>query len=483
MEGRTRQIRAVRVPASSPTDLTRKTVNLIGQGIKAGSHYPPIRLLAAQVAARAPGQKNYLAQLRALFHEFLKRWKYIKDPTGLETVATSGRAIHNLVLGAADPRGIGHGDCDDATVGLASLARSVGIDPRVVVMAAPLKPGQRGPARPSHVYPEFFIPGLGWIPADPVAFLNGTPLGVEPRAAWRRRYDLDGRAIGAPLGGEEIDPMRATNGLNGLDGWDGFGLEQAGLAGLDDEMPADWAKYVDGFGAFASQLGTLNGLGLLCEVEPDTADGLVRTPMLEVRPHDFEYLQRTGAPYVGMVALGDDGSTYQFQYAPGVGGFFKSIFKGAKKLFKGAKKFARKLIKKLPGGKYLIRLHDKIHKIAMKLVRPLAKWVGPLARRLSPIAAMIPGYGPAIAGALHLTGKIANLVKKHGIAGGKGKLKFKNKEQHKAFREDLKKEAQEAREKKLHLKVKFPGHIKKGTPAHAAKLRAAGVKTAQQPAA
>lgn len=472
------RIKASFVKAQSPADQLKKTVALIGHGIRNGSHYPQIRLLAAQVAARAPGRKNYRAQLHALFSDFLRRWRYVKDPTGLETVVTSGRAIHDLVLGGADPRGRGHGDCDDATVALGALARAVGIEPRIVVMAARLKPGQRGPARASHVYPEFHIPGEGWITADPVAWPR-CQFGTAPPAAWRRRYTLDAQPIGPRTLGEESEPMQ---GLSGLEGWPGVGLEDYGLAGVDGEEPADWAHVVQGFGAYADTMGIMGGGGILCEVEPATADGLARTPMLEISPESFQYMQNHGAPYVGMCALGDDGSVYQYQDAPGVGGFFKKLFRAGRKLFKRVGKFARKLIKKLPFGKYLIKLHDKLHKVAMKLLRPLNKLIGKAAKFLAPIAAMIPGYGPAISVALKATGKISSLIQKFDVKQDKtGKMKFKSPRHHKAFSAALKKAAALARAQKHHLKLKHPGLIQKGTPEHAAKMRQAGAQPENEP--
>jgi hypothetical protein len=120
-------------------------------------------------------------------------------------------------------------------------------------------------------------------------------------------------------------------------------------------------------------------------------------------------------PKDGMLALGDDGTIYQYDGTLGRG-FFKRLFrrvaKGIRKVAKRIKKGIRKVISKLPGGKFILKIADKIHKVAMKIVKPLMKFVGKYASKLAPFAAMIPGFGPAIAAGLHISGKIANIYNK-----------------------------------------------------------------------
>lgn len=128
----------------------------------------------------------------ALYRGFLRRWRYVKDPRWLETVATSGPAVMGLTLGMSSPHGIGAGDCDEATVALGALAAAVGIEPRIVVTGNPIT------GRPSHVYPEMHIPRIGWLPFDAVAWPHTGP-GKHPPAKWRRRFDLSGRKIVYPI--------------------------------------------------------------------------------------------------------------------------------------------------------------------------------------------------------------------------------------------------------------------------------------------
>lgn len=450
------RITARKIRPSSPREQLDTTIRLIGQGIKQASADPLVRMHAAEVAARAGGWKNYTAQLRALYDDLLSRWTYVRDPIGQEALQL-GRAAWNLTMGAAT-RGKGYGDCDDATIALGAMARAIGLEPRIVIMAAP---GGRGA---SHVYPEIHIPGRGWIPADPVARPR-IPFGMAAPAQWRRRFDLDGRPIGGR--GRGAITMRGIGDINGTE-WESRRLEDYGLAGTDGEEPENWNdEIVSGFGAYVGSRGIIANPGLLAEVEPITVDGYAMTPMLELSLSDYDYVQQYGEPYEGMLALGEDGSTYAYEIGPDGIGFFKKLFKAGKKMFKRIKRKARKLVKKLPGGKYLVKLHDKAIGFARKLVKPLAKFVGPIAKRLAPIAALVPGYGTAIAAALYTTGKAADLIKKFDVKQDKkGRPVFKSPQQAKQFKAALKQQAEGLKRRGVK-----PGHLPKGSPEHAAKVR------------
>ena len=389
-------------------------------------------------------------------------------------------------MGAGTP-GKGWGDCDDATIAIAGMAKAIGLQPRIVIMAAPLTP-----RNPSHVYPEIHIPGRGWIPVDPVAKPR-IPFGRAAPAAWRRRFDLDGKEIPCR---KERGAIRMRLAEADINQWEDYGLARYGLAGTpDDGIPLSaWNdEIVAGFGAYVDQYGYMDNPGFLAEVEPVTADGLAVTPVLELSLSDYQYVQQYGEPYAGMTAIGDDGSIYQYQIGPDGIGFFKRLFKAGKKLFKKIKKGARKLVKALPGGKYLIKLHDKVFKFAKKLVKPLAKLVGPLARKLAPIAALIPGYGTAISAALATTGQISKLIEKHGVKKHPktGKPVFKSPEQARAFKADLRRAAAAQKKKGVDPKMfkrkpQRAGHIPKGTPEHDAKIARMGArrtKKKQAPAA
>ena len=227
--------------------------------------------------------------------------------------------------------------------------------------------------------------------------------------------------------------------------------EDLGLGGYDEPSsgsPQDWRRYgLRDFGALSETMGIMDGQGmnLAAEVTPEIYGNRVvsRTPMLELDSNDYKYMKTMRRPYDGMMALGDDGTIYEFD---GTLGFFKKLFRGVKKIARRVRKGVRKIIKKIPGGKYLIRLGKKVWGIAKKFVRPLTKFVGKYAAKLAPVAALIPGYGPAIAAGLYTAGKIANLMNKWdvkitGAAGKLRKIKFRSGAKAKGFQKQLEKMA------------------------------------------
>lgn len=456
----------IRVRGNDLEQMT-KTISLIGQAIKEGAEHLPIRNHAAALATTAP-PKDYLGQVEAIYNSFVKNWRYVKDPFGSELVTMSPNAVYNLVIGGRpnDPgigRGRGAGDCDDATIALGSQLLAIGMPVRIAVTAPPGMPS--GPYF-THVFAQASIPGVGWLSVDPVPYpVHG--VGYTPKNSRIAYFDLDGKLIGyqgnmAGLNNfkgieQEVIDMYTNPRLPDITRW-----RDVGLAGTDDEMePLDWRQFVlKDFGTYAERIGIMSGegLGLSAEVEYFRApDGsyIARTPMLEISPDDYAYMQKYRKPYNGMLALGDEGDIYKYD---GLGGFFKKIFRKArKKIKKGRKaigKRAKKLLKKIPGGKYLVKLGSKIWKIANKFVKPLAKFVGKYAAKLAPVAALIPGYGPAIAAGLHTAGKVGKLMTKYGVKlhGKKGKvrkLKFQSDALAKEFQKELAREAkQEQRRQK-----------------------------------
>jgi hypothetical protein len=153
-----------------------------------------------------------------------------------------------------------------------------------------------------------------------------------------------------------------------------------------------------------------------------------------MNPADVAYVEKAGVPLVGMRAVGDNGYLYEWtkgdDQADGrlggkVGDFFRKIGRGIKKgvkaVGKGIKKglsYIRKGIRwavsKTAFGRFVLRIKDKIVDIALKIVKPLAKFVGKWAPRVAPVAALIPGVGPAIAGGLVAAGTIARAYNKYG---------------------------------------------------------------------
>lgn len=241
--------------------------------------------------------------------------------------------------------------------------------------------------------------------------------------------------------------------------------EDYGLGGVDyvedNQEPEDWRLYgIPNYGAYADQMGIMSAdeieMPLVAEVDQGLYGNqvLARAPLLELAPRDFKWMKTMKRPYANMMALGDDGMMYEYDDQLG---FFKKLFRRAKKKIKKisrrVRKGIRKVIKKIPGGKYVLKLGKKIWKIAHKLVKPLTKFVGKYAAKLAPIAALIPGYGPAIAAALYTAGKVANLMNKYGVkikgaAGKVRKLAFPSGKNAKRFQKAMKKQAKKAQRKR-----------------------------------
>lgn len=448
----------------------RETLRQIGSAIRKASVYPPIRNHAAALATLAP-PKDFMGQLKNIYRDFLSRWRYVKDPTSRELLTASPEAIWRLTMGG-DGVGVGYGkgagDCDCATIALGSMLESVGFKTRLGTTASIKAP----PGRLfGHVYIQALVPKRGWITLDPVLHPK-QPFGAtahHSRIAW---WDLDGKLLGKSgnyLGSENEMEVNDMAMQRRIDDWADYGM--AGATEPEGyEEPIEWSTLgltdwgwmsAPGGGKVSTiaTYGYIDGAqlnGMMAEVDQndvwDPATGTYRTPMLELSVDDYQYMQQNGMPYDGMLALGDTGEPYVYD---GLGGWFKKIFKkikkGVKKVARKIKKGVKKLLKRTKFGRWLIKVGGKIKKIAMKIVKPLVKFVGKYAAKLAPIAAMIPGYGTAIAAALAAAGKVAQLMQKYGIftEGKKGKvrtLKIKRPKRRghrrfKGFREQLKREA------------------------------------------
>ena len=450
-----------RIPVRSPAHGMRETIKLIGSAITDGKVYLPIRNYAASLATLAR-PKDYLGQVKEVYNDFLRRWRYVRDPVGKELVTRSPRAMHQLVLGfnGGVGKGLGAEDCDGAAAAMGALLESIGFPVRLATTAPANARGRLF----SHVFVQTKIPGRpGWLTVDPVGYPNHYLGWTQPhsRIAY---WDLKGNLLEARGVRRETLMMGCLNGLEtegdqmlGQDfkqhDWRDFGF--AGAEFVEDTgepLPWDQVMLKD-FGFDIDRLGYIPDANhLAIEVDEDNEIdefGNVRTPMLELSPDDYRYMAAVHFPYDGMMGLGDDGAVYEYDQ---FGGFFKKLFKKAKKavkkvagrikkgviaIHKKVKSTIRSVLKRTKFGRWIIKIGDKIRAIAMKIVRPLMKVVGKWAGKLAPIAAMIPGYGTVVAGALVAAGKIAKIMQKFDAKlvrpmtkkGKKGKvrrLKMKN---------------------------------------------------------
>jgi len=107
---------------------------------------------AGELATRAR-PKDYRGQLRELYEDIVRRWRYVQEHG--ERVPGSARAVLGQVLGASQNigptcpsveacdvtrtpwRGRGWGDCDDVSTLVAAGALALGMRPRWRVIASP----------------------------------------------------------------------------------------------------------------------------------------------------------------------------------------------------------------------------------------------------------------------------------------------------------------------------------------------------------
>jgi hypothetical protein len=249
-----------------------------------------------------------------------------------------------------------------------------------------------------------------------------------------------------------------------IEEWQDYGLAGVAEPEHTDQGPIEWSTLgLNNWGWMPSPQGKISTVGmygiidgamlggLAAEVDEndDWGGGVVRTPMIELAIDDYNYVSQHGQPYDGMLGLGDTGELY---YYDGLSGWFKKlrrkIRKKVKKVARRIKRGIKKVLKKSRFGRFLLKVGGKIHKIAMKIVKPLIKFVGKYAAKLAPIAALIPGFGPAIAGGLMVAGKVAKLMQKYGVRtkGIPGKVRglaLKNPKALPAFQRALRNEAKQ----------------------------------------
>lgn len=483
----------VKIPGSNHRKM-RETIRLVGEAIQRASTYLPLRNHAAALATLA-APKDYLGQVKRIYDDAIRRWRYVNDPWGSELLTYSPEAIYRLVLGldgVGVGRGRGAGDCDCISAAMGAELLSIGRPVRIGVTAPPGSPSGRSF---SHIFVQAYVPRVGWVTVDPVNHPQRKFGAIAPhsRIAF---FGLDGQLqeysgnvvglsddISSDMAGQGQEEKMQT--IPDITQWHDYGL--GGVDYQPNSMPEDWRNYgLPEWGAYVDTMGYIpgEGLGLAAEVDLDLYGANVgaRTPMLELMPRDYKYIQVMKQPYPGMIALGDDGSLYEYDNTMGWG-FFKKILKKVKskvrsvgKRIKGA---ATKLLKKIPGGKYLMRIGSKVLEIAKKIVKPLVKYVGKYAAKLAPVAALIPGYGPAIAGALYGAGKIAKLMTQYGVklkgaAGTVRSLTAGSGNAMKKFQAALTKEAAKERMRMMAQKRKVARRVvaKKQALQRAALLRA-----------
>ena len=145
---------------------TRTTAAHVGRLIRDGAGDFYVRQKAIDILlARGVPAKDYLGEIDALFRWVQRHVRYTKDPFRIEVLHSARRMLE-----------LRAGDCDDMTIVLGALIKSVGHPVRIVLTGPdPLRPDLF-----SHIYLEArhhdqWIPldatmpyGMGWSPRTPV---------------------------------------------------------------------------------------------------------------------------------------------------------------------------------------------------------------------------------------------------------------------------------------------------------------------------
>lgn len=158
----------------------------------------PFREWAARLATKAP-ERDYRAQLEALYNGILERWRYVQEPD--EWIHGTPKSLIRHVLGTkynaphADPlqtslakiptKEKGWGDCDDVSTVVAAGARALGMRPFFRVA--------RGPAG-AHVSVLVRTPSGEFVSVDPVGHPKH-PFGWALQTDDVRLFDLAGGSV------------------------------------------------------------------------------------------------------------------------------------------------------------------------------------------------------------------------------------------------------------------------------------------------
>jgi len=260
----------------------------------------PLRQYAAEKASEAD-PRDFLGQVKAIYDDVTQnRWRYVYDPLRVEMLATSGPVIYDNVLGfGVKPPAHGYGDCDCISTALGALMGAIGIPSRVVNISKP-----HSKKLFDHGCVQARIPKVGWVSLDAVGYPKH-PMGwIAPHeryAIWDTEGNLRGFGGNYPGGiGQDFKAMSSAT-LGGIQevqemslagcgpgSFRDYGLENFGMAGVDNEEPEDWSTHgLLGFGAYVDQpygLLDYSECGLVMEYDDaDTVAYYGATPLVRTK--------------------------------------------------------------------------------------------------------------------------------------------------------------------------------------------------------
>jgi transglutaminase-like putative cysteine protease len=152
---------------------TIKTVELIAYLVRSGAKDFGVRQTAIEILRQCGIRpKNYLGEIRALFEWVRRNVRYTRDIHRVELLHTARRMLE-----------LRAGDCDDMTILLSAMLKSIGHPVRLVLVGFnPMKKKLF-----THIYLEVFYKGR-WIPLD--ATVN-RPMGWAPPADHKQHFPVD----------------------------------------------------------------------------------------------------------------------------------------------------------------------------------------------------------------------------------------------------------------------------------------------------
>ena len=158
-----------------------QTIDVIRQIVDDAVKDPVVNAAAISLV-RGVDQFDRDAKAHALYEAVASRFYYVEDPVGPFGAKETLRPVRVLLQNWA-------GDCDDASVLIASLLGTIGIPSRVVTIAA----DPSAPEEFSHIYPEAeTFPGM-WVAMDIAR--PGSAYGSAPQKYFRKRvWSLTDRA-------------------------------------------------------------------------------------------------------------------------------------------------------------------------------------------------------------------------------------------------------------------------------------------------
>jgi len=145
------------------------------------SQYDGITRETAENILQYQPEKNWSAEIYAIFRYVLRNMKYMRDMAGVEMVKTP--AVH--LADIYGPRGMAFGDCDDHVTLLGALLYNAGYENiRLVIMRSiGVNDGY------NHIYLQVMIPDTReWLSLD--ATEKDQPGGWEPQSVDRKYFNI-----------------------------------------------------------------------------------------------------------------------------------------------------------------------------------------------------------------------------------------------------------------------------------------------------